>query len=167
MATVLDSIDLQTLLDLYSDPDPATGSIRAISRMFGVSLDTVYRRLTVDPERYDRALQVKAQLLHDRSVEIMYEPAERIANGEFGERIDPGSIAQQKLRFDGCARLAGILSQRLSERNSRLELAVTASPLSDMIQRLAQTGSAILPAPAPLDPIEGECEDVTPDPDAP
>jgi len=159
MSTTLDWIDLSTLLDMYSDP--VSGSLDQIAAAFGVSHDTVYCRLTSDADRYNRALEVKAQRLHDLSIAMIHAEPSMIANGIYGDRIDPASVALMKYKHDALMRTAGLLSQRLSERNSRLDVTVDASPLSDMIQRIAASGSTIpIATCAPLPAIEGEFEAV-------
>ena len=159
MSTVLEFLPLDTLLEMYSDP--ISGSLDQIAAAFGVSQTEVYRRLTSDRERYNRALEVKAQRIHDRAIALMHAEPERIANGIYGERIDPGSTNHTRYQFDACMRVAGLLNRSLSERTSSLEVTVDASPLSDMIQRIAASGSTIpITTCAPRPAIEGEFEAV-------
>jgi hypothetical protein len=159
MSDVTDWLDLDMLLEQYSDPQM---SLEKLSAMYGASCTMLYRRLAADRPRFDRALVVRARRLHDLAVSIAYATPERQANGIFGDRIDPGSVAMLKLRSDIAARQAAVLDATLSER-SRVDVQVDASPLSDMIKRIAAHGSTIpISTCAPLPAIEGEYQAVDP-----
>lgn len=150
--SLVHDLDLDMLLEQFSDP--RNGSIEDIAGFYGVSYNAMSRRLRTDIAKFTQAQEVKAYRLHEYSISQIYAEPARITDAAGCGRIDPGAVTLQKYRSDTAARVAGILDYRLSERK-QLEITVTANPLADAIQRIAQAGSSI-----PIQTIEGEYETV-------
>lgn len=146
----LDLIPDDVLYEQYSEP---LGGVTTLAKMYGVGAMTVWGRLNRNPVRFMDAQATKAFRLHELAVAALYEKPAIIYDKDGNERIDPSSVALLKYRSSEASRIAGILYSKLSERH-QIDVTHTASPLADMLQRIAAQGSTI-PIAAPIT-IEGE-----------